>query len=98
MRRKHVPQRTCVGCRKVRPKRELIRIIRTPTGEVEIDETGKKSGRGAYLCRNRTCWEIALAKGYVGHALKTAIKPAELSALQEYGRALPDAGEGQWVR
>jgi len=73
----------------------LIRIGRTPTGEGEIDETGKRSGRGAYLCRNRKCWEIALAKGSLEHALKTGIKPAELSALQEYGRALPDVGEDQ---
>jgi len=44
---RHVPQRTCVGCRTVRPKRELVRVVRTPEGTVELDPTGKRSGRGA---------------------------------------------------
>ena len=60
MPRKHVPLRTCVGCRQVRSKREMVRIVRTPTGEIEIDERGKKSGRGAYLCRRRECWRKGL--------------------------------------
>lgn len=93
MRRKHIPQRTCVGCRKVRPKRQLVRIVRTPTGEVEIDEGGKKAGRGAYLCRNRRCWEIALLKGNLERALKTRMSPIERSILQGYGEALPDMDE-----
>ncbi len=50
-----LPQRTCLGCREVRPKREMIRVIRTPEGTVEIDPTGKKSGRGAYVCPNLEC-------------------------------------------
>ena len=56
---KHVPQRTCIGCREIRPKRELIRVVRTESG-VEIDPTGKKSGRGTYLCKTKSCWDAAL--------------------------------------
>ena len=50
MRRKRIPQRTCVGCRDVGDKRQLVRLVRTPGGTVEIDDTGKRPGRGAYLC------------------------------------------------
>ncbi|MDI3281344.1 MAG: YlxR family protein [Bacillota bacterium] len=54
-----VPQRTCLGCRSVRPKKELIRIVRTPEGSVVVDPTGKRSGRGAYLCPSPDCLERA---------------------------------------
>jgi predicted RNA-binding protein YlxR (DUF448 family) len=50
-----LPQRTCLGCQVVKPKREMIRIIRTPSGTVEVDLTGKRSGRGAYVCPNLEC-------------------------------------------
>jgi predicted RNA-binding protein YlxR (DUF448 family) len=89
MRRKHVPQRTCVVCRQVRPKRELIRIVRLPSGEIEVDETGKTSGRGAYLCPNRACWEKALVKEYLEHALKTEIATEEKEGLWQHVRSLP---------
>ncbi len=89
MRRKHVPQRTCVACRQVRPKKELIRIIRSPSGVIEVDETGKKSGRGAYLCPNRACWEMALTKRSLEHALKTEITVEEKGSLWQHSRSLP---------
>ena len=53
-----VPQRTCVGCRAVRPKQELIRIVREPSGAVELDATGRKAGRGALSVRMRTVWRL----------------------------------------
>ena len=53
MRRKHVPVRTCIGCRSPKPKKELLRIVRTPEGSVVIDLTGKRSGRGACICHSR---------------------------------------------
>ena len=93
MSRKHVPQRTCVGCRKIRPKREMMRIVRTPDGGVEIDETGKKSGRGAYLCRQRECWEIALKKDGLEHALKTSLTDEERAAFGEFVHGLPETEE-----
>jgi predicted RNA-binding protein YlxR (DUF448 family) len=87
--RKHVPLRTCVACRQVRTSRELIRIVRVPGGGLEIDETHKKSGRGAYLCFNRPCWEIALGKKLLEHALKTEIADEELKDLWQYCYSLP---------
>jgi len=59
---KHVPLRSCISCRETKPKRELLRIVRTPDGHVLVDATGKKSGRGAYLCAKLSCWENALKK------------------------------------
>ncbi len=88
MRRKHVPLRTCVGCRQVRPKREMIRIVRTPDRTIEVDETGKKSGRGAYLCPNWECWQKALREGTIEHALKVKLTPEERLALWEFARSL----------
>jgi predicted RNA-binding protein YlxR (DUF448 family) len=55
MQAKKVPMRMCTGCGEMKPKKELIRVVRTPEGEFLLDFTGKKSGRGAYLCRNMAC-------------------------------------------
>lgn len=88
MSRKHVPQRTCIGCRQIRSKREMMRIVRTPDGGVEIDETGKRSGRGAYLCRRQECWEVALKKEGLEYALKTSLTDEERAALQEFAQGL----------
>lgn len=92
MRRKRIPQRTCVGCRKVEGKRQLIRLVRTPTGTVEIDETGKRSGRGAYLHARRSCWEIALQKRRLEHALKLrgTLTKENLDTLKAYAETLPE--------
>jgi len=86
---KHVPLRTCVACRRTRPKRELLRIVRTPQGHVELDGTGKKNGRGAYLCAMRSCWELALKKKRLEHELEIAIDPADLASLESYMASLP---------
>lgn len=59
MKQKKIPERVCLGCQKLFPKRELIRVVRSPEGEYSIDHTGKKSGRGAYLCHNLECFELA---------------------------------------
>ena len=56
---KKVPMRMCVGCREMRPKKELLRIVRTPEGEIKVDRTGKASGRGAYICPSAACLEKA---------------------------------------
>jgi predicted RNA-binding protein YlxR (DUF448 family) len=86
---KHVPQRTCVACKQVRPKRELIRIVRTPDGHILLDETGKKSGRGAYLCARRSCWEPAVRKGKLEHEFETALLSEDRAALEAYIETLP---------
>jgi hypothetical protein len=97
MRRKHVPQRTCVVCRQVKPKRELIRVVRAPDGKIVVDETGKASGRGAYLCRNRACWEKAIGQprqsrgGVLAHSLKVSLSDTDWAALLEYAEQLQDS-------
>ena len=88
---KHVPQRTCIACHQVKPKRELLRIVRTPDGHVEIDPTGKKSGRGAYLCATRACWATALKKQRLEHELETTISEEDRAALEAYITTLPAA-------
>lgn len=87
--RKHVPQRTCIACRAVRPKRDLVRIVRTPEGAVVVDETGKRNGRGAYLCRQRACWERALEQKQLEQALNTTLTPEVVSSLRTYTSLLP---------
>ena len=84
---KHVPQRTCVGCREVLPKRTMIRVVRTAEG-VQIDPTGKLAGRGAYLHDRRECWERGL-KGALAHALKATISLEERAKLDEFMNSLP---------
>ncbi|NLY30101.1 MAG: YlxR family protein [Firmicutes bacterium] len=78
-----IPQRTCIGCRTVRPKRELIRVVRTPEGEILLDPTGKQSGRGAYMCPDAACMERALKKKQLERALEAAITPETIERLKE---------------
>jgi len=85
---KHVPQRTCVGCREILPKRTLTRIVRTADG-IKIDPTGKLAGRGAYLHNKRSCWERGL-KGSLAHALKADITGEESEMLQSFLASLPE--------
>ena len=79
---RHIPQRTCVGCRETLAKRTLTRIVRTPDG-VRIDPTGKLAGRGAYLHNRVSCWEKAL-KGALANALRTKLTAEERDALIEF--------------
>jgi len=74
-RAQHVPQRSCAACRQVRTKAELIRIVRTPLGEVCLDLTGKMAGRGAYLCRNVECLNVALKQKRLARALGVSVRP-----------------------
>jgi uncharacterized protein len=88
-RQKHVPLRTCVACRETKPKRELLRVVRTPDGHVFLDATGKKSGRGAYLCAKRSCWLQAMKTKRLEHELETTISPEDRAALDDYIATLP---------
>ncbi|MBN2146095.1 MAG: YlxR family protein [Anaerolineales bacterium] len=87
-RRKHLPQRTCVGCREVLSKRALIRIVRGPQG-VQVDPTGKLAGRGAYLHNQRSCWERAL-RGALAQALRTELTADERERLLAYASSLTE--------
>jgi predicted RNA-binding protein YlxR (DUF448 family) len=86
--KRHIPQRTCVGCREVLPKRSMVRIVRSPNGVV-IDTSGKLAGRGAYLHQLRSCWERGL-KGTLAEALKTKLTPEERERLMDYAVSLPE--------
>lgn len=88
---KHVPQRTCVGCREVLPKRQMLRIVRTADG-VKVDPTGKLAGRGAYLHDRRVCWERGL-KGALAHALKTTLSADDRTQLEDFMKTLPADAE-----
>src|SRR5690242_9677909 len=84
LRVRHVPQRTCVACRTTSAKREFIRLVRTPEGHVEVDLTGKKAGRGAYLCSLATCWELALKRDRLSTALKTRVSGEDAGQSRNY--------------
>ena len=73
MKPKKIPMRMCVGCREMKEKRELIRIVRTPEGEVAIDDTGKRSGRGAYICRRPECLTRAIRQKQLERQLDTTL-------------------------
>ena len=88
-RRKHVPMRTCIICRQTRGKRDLVRVVRTPGATVEVDLTGKLAGRGAYLCRARTCWDQALTGHRLSAALKSLVSAEEKAALAAFAATLP---------
>lgn len=65
--------RQCVGCRTMKPKRELVRVVRSPAGEISIDSRGKMPGRGAYVCRDPECLKKAIKSKALGRALDTAV-------------------------
>jgi predicted RNA-binding protein YlxR (DUF448 family) len=92
---KHVPQRTCVGCREVLPKRKLIRVVRT-AGGVQLDPTSKLAGRGAYLHDRHECWERGL-KGPLAHALKTTLTMEERATFEEFMNTLPQEAVSEGV-
>lgn len=85
---KHIPQRTCIGCRELNPKRSMIRLVRRPEGVV-IDPKGKLSGRGAYLHDQKTCWEKGM-KGALEQALKTPLTEQDREYLLAFMQTLTD--------
>ncbi|GMA61524.1 YlxR family protein [Alicyclobacillus fastidiosus] len=78
-----VPLRKCVGCQEMKPKRELIRVVHTPEDEVLIDLTGKKNGRGAYLCPSESCLAMAQKRKSLERALKTNIPDVVYAQLSQ---------------
>ncbi len=75
--------RMCVACREMKPKKELIRVVRTPEGDVIADETGRKNGRGAYLCRSEACLNKALKTRALDRALEQPLSEAAVDALRQ---------------
>jgi len=83
MRPRRVPQRTCVGCHQVKEKRALVRVVRDPQGIVSIDVTGKSSGRGAYICPNIQCLEMAIKGNRLEKALESTVDSALIETLRQ---------------
>lgn len=82
------PQRTCVGCRTTRAKREMVRIGYTAEGKIQIDPIGKGPGRGAYICPKRACWEQALRGNRLAQALRTTLTAEQTAELAAYAAQL----------
>lgn len=80
---KKVPMRQCTGCREMKNKREMIRVIRTAGNEICIDATGRKNGRGAYICPNMNCLKMAMKNRGLERSLKTAIPESVYQQLEE---------------
>ncbi len=81
MKPRKIPLRMCVGCREMKEKRELIRVVRSPEGEVSLDPTGKKPGRGAYVCRNAACLKRAIRQKQLERQLDVSLSEAVAAAL-----------------
>jgi predicted RNA-binding protein YlxR (DUF448 family) len=86
---KCVPQRTCIACRSTKGKRELIRLVSSPSG-IELDLRGKKAGRGVYLCPRAICWERGLKSNRIEFGLRTKMSAENRQSLVDYGRSLPE--------
>jgi len=83
MKIKKQPERQCMGCNAKKPKKELIRIVKTPEGTTELDFTGKKSGRGAYLCRDLACLKKIRKSGRITKIFDCAVSDEVWNALEE---------------
>jgi predicted RNA-binding protein YlxR (DUF448 family) len=86
---KHVPERTCVACRNTRAKKDLIRLVVTNDNLVEIDLSGKRNGRGAYICPVYSCWEQGLKKHKLDYALKIKLGESNRQSLIAFAESLP---------
>lgn len=83
MKQRKIPLRKCVACQQMMPKRELIRVVKTKDDEVAIDLTGKKAGRGAYLCGKLSCFKLANKSRALDRALKSPVSPEIYSQLEQ---------------
>ena len=79
---KKIPMRQCLGCREMKPKKELIRVVRSPEGDISLDFKGKASGRGAYVCPNSQCLKKAIKAKALERALNTQIPPEIYESLE----------------
>ena len=90
MKRGHVPLRTCVVCGAKTDKRDLVRVVRSQAGSVQVDSTGKMPGRGAYLCHDQACWDKALKKNRLDHTLRGPISMEDRQTLQQYAQQVAE--------
>ena len=78
-----IPMRQCTGCREMKSKKEMIRVLKTTEDEIVLDTTGKKNGRGAYICRSGECLEKAIRNHGIERSLKTGILPEIYDSLKK---------------
>ncbi|MDY4139685.1 MAG: YlxR family protein [Eubacteriales bacterium] len=93
MKPKKIPMRMCVGCREMKPKKELIRVVRSPEGVVSMDPVGKKPGRGAYVCRSEACLKRAIKQKQLERQLETSLTEEVADALARALAELPPQTE-----
>ena len=94
MKPRKTPMRMCVGCREMKEKKELIRVVRSPEGDVSLDPAGKKPGRGAYVCRSADCLKRALKQKQLERQLDVTLPPETAEALTKAMEAAQEAGNG----
>lgn len=83
MKTKKTPMRMCSGCREMKPKKELIRVVRTPEGKIMVDNSGKVSGRGAYVCKNEECFSKSVKTKALSRALDVQVEDEVLLQLKK---------------
>ena len=93
MKPKKIPMRMCVGCREMKPKRELIRVVRAPDGSVSMDPVGKKPGRGAYVCHNVACLQRAIKQHQLERQLEVQLTEEVVEQLQQELSSLPASSQ-----
>ena len=93
MQQKKIPMRQCVGCREMKPKKELIRVVRSPEGGISLDFKGKAPGRGAYVCPDPTCLKRAIKSKALERAFEQAITPEVYDALEAQMKEVPADGQ-----
>ncbi len=80
---KKIPMRMCLGCREMKPKRELIRVVKTPEGEIKLDTTGKLNGRGAYICPCGECFKKAQKQNAFSHTFSMRVDSEVYEGLEK---------------
>ncbi len=83
MKTRKIPMRMCVGCREMKEKRSLMRVVKSPEGAISFDRVGKAPGRGAYVCKSKECFEKAVKQRQLERALETRIDEAVFTQLME---------------
>ena len=79
---KKIPMRMCLGCREMKPKREMVRVVKTPEGEIKLDTTGKLNGRGAYVCPKAECLKKVQKQNALSHTFSMKIEPEIYEGLE----------------
>lgn len=93
MKQRKIPMRMCVGCREMKPKRELLRVVKGPEGDISFDLTGRKPGRGAYVCRSADCLSMAIKKRQLERAFSAPISEEVREGLMREIGTLPPVPE-----